>query len=333
MLHTAAARVVLAVSTLLLVVGGAGGTLLSTWSSLTSGNFSINELDPNTGAQGKTLYVSSQFQEFFAITPGIDYANKRVFLPTLGQPGDPRFPTVLLGFKISGSVATLVTRVAVPNAYSVAVQYDPVTDRVFIVSLPLTAQSGAPPPVISVGYVDLKTNVYSNFTVLNPGMVPSEAGIGGGSSVLLAGKRLLVLGTMSGSSSDRKGYLSLVNLVTGTVTDVPLGKYITASMTLNTRTNEIDAMLMTSVGLNLTFCRVQPTGQVTPVHVWSDLAFAFVVGSLATMDSANNRLYSVMGSGGGPPVALVTIDTTTGLRLNAAYFQRRQPQSLFYLPN
>jgi len=310
------------------------GTLLSSWSPF-AGSISLNELDPQTGQQGKQLYASPEFQQFFAMTPAIDYANKRAFIATFGQPGD-RFPTVLLGFDFSKSPnATLVTRVALPNAYVMSLQYDPVNDRVFVISTPLKNEEKDPPTItIPVGYVDLRSNTFKNFTNLPAGVIPSEGGIGGGASIVMSNKRLIAVACMTQQPSPSRKYsLVLINMDSGQITNVPfLANYIPVAMALNTKTNQIMALFSNTTISPLTFGTIDIAGKITSIRKWTSLSFVFVVGSMSTMDSEDNKMYTVLGNGAGPPVALVTIDTTTGERLNAAYFSSKQPKSIFYLP-
>ncbi|ELR24693.1 uncharacterized protein ACA1_173210 [Acanthamoeba castellanii str. Neff] len=63
---------------------------------------------------------------------------------------------------------------------------------------------------------------------------------------------------------------------------------------------------------------------------WNSTSLEFVVGSLSAFDSESAQFYSLVGSGGGPPVALVTVSAKSGEVENAVYFRNRaQPAGLF----
>jgi hypothetical protein len=105
------------------------------------------------------------------------------------------------------------------------------------------------------------------------------------------------------------------------------------------------------------------SGKVSVISKWNSTSLEFVVGSLSAFDSESAQFYSrtlcyhlylfiyiylfvyyhfyqfvnfmlfccaVVGSGGGPPVALVTVSAKSGEVENAVYFRNRaQPAGLF----
>ena len=92
------------------------------------------------------------------------------------------------------------------------------------------------------------------------------------------------------------------------------------------------------------------------INQWNVTSLDFVVGSLVAYDTTSAQLYSrtpppshplavrtrasfltfadtdiVIGSGNGPPVALVSASTTSGQLEHYSYFQTNQPSGLFCL--
>ena len=55
----------------------------------------------------------------------------------------------------------------------------------------------------------------------------TQKGVGGSASVLLANKRLLAMGTMD---ENLKGFITLISLVTGKVTDIPIRPFTLVTM-------------------------------------------------------------------------------------------------------
>lgn len=302
--------------------GTAASPLKAVWTGW-SGFLNITQLDPSTGVEGGVLFASDQMMQLFPLSPAVDRRSQRLFVPLAGQ-----FSGMVGVFDLSvPGKATFQKVIPTFGEMFYAIQYDSVRDTVWLV----TANSpDGRPFVVSV---DLASGKATNVTSLPDGFLPAIQGIGGGPALIDEKNRELVLSAMQHPNQNDMSYSLLkFNLDTHRFSSIPLPDLWPGAMAKDEKSGRVYALLHSSDRSQrlISFGTVDSTsGKIAVISKWNSTALVFVVGSLSAFDSASAQFYSVMGSGGGPPVALVTVSAKSGKVENAAYFNTAQPAGLF----
>jgi len=188
-------------------------------------------------------------------------------------------------------------------------------------------------PIFQVGTIDIQAKHYQELTTLPEGHGVST--IAGTAYALDATSRLLAVSTV-GFQDDQTGHIDMVNLVNGVVQSFP-----------QQSTNRLQGLLFAHDKFFILYAasnsRHMTTGifypsnnSIVPLSQWPDNSLIFTIDGVTISDPSSNVAYSIIGSGGGPPVALVTFDDVNGQFGKGAIFpgsgeNYNQPMYIFML--
>jgi len=325
------------------------GSLFGSWGNpFTAVPLTITQIDPLTGEKGPVLFTeSSQYAQMFSISPAVDENTLTIYLPLLNQAGsaqqDPKgtWPAVLRGYRFANGNFTVVSSTPLPYGNVMVTQFDQKSGRIYCLSAPLqdsflqrsaenrfTAQ-----PVMFFGYVDPVAQKYYAISQLS--IAPAVAGLGGVAAALFSPGGVLLVSTMTPQNGTvpPQPAISLVSLTTGAIKHTSILNRIPEALAIKTRTRNVYGLFSSLTSpFNMTVGVVdRTTGTPHYLPTWPNKDLVFVVGALSAIDANTNVLYSLMGSGEGPPVALVTVDLHQGNILRYKYFGQHQPHSLWQL--
>jgi len=291
------------------------------------------------------LYSNKDIGIFGSSKIAIDEKNKVIYMPVLSAAAP--ISSAIYGFDVSGDTPIIVSKVDLPF-FVVSTQFDPVNGKVVVIGIYFLfghnedwkrqlLQKGFPElkenDTVEIGLADPKTGQYESLFVLPNNVFPGYFGIiPGGTSTVSEKNHLFVFPTATRVSEDKLSWgVSTLNLDTKEYKTFTEENYEPVIMEWNGDVLQtVNNVLADNRHLNWGTLDLQ-TGQITEKLAYTDPRFVFVVGGLSTVDLIAGKLYSIIGSGGGPPVAIVTIDTKTGEMLENHYFTF-QPNYLVFVP-
>jgi len=292
----------------------------------------------SAGERGPLLFSSKEHLILFPVTPALDRAGQRLFVPLAGLEGH----SIVLGVfdlsKANLGVVTLEKTLPLVGSYFFSVHYDPAGEQVLLVATDLKATSAAKEGLndvvgIWVEAVDLKSGTAKKLSTLPDDLVLAVGNIGGAPVAFDEKFRLLALPTRKAqkTQSTDEIYWSQFYLLTQKWSSQQLTSFLPVALHGSGASTFalLNPVSAPSGQSPLSFGTIEvPTGKVSIISKWNSTEFVFAVGSMAAYDEDSAHFYSVMGTGTNTHVALVSVSTKSGQAEASPFFASSQPSGL-----
>eukprot|EP01120_Amphizonella_sp_Union-15-10_P015513 TRINITY_DN8003_c0_g1_i1.p1 TRINITY_DN8003_c0_g1~~TRINITY_DN8003_c0_g1_i1.p1 ORF type:complete len:322 (-),score=50.60 TRINITY_DN8003_c0_g1_i1:119-1084(-) len=294
------------------------GKLLGFYFNFSAPNdtFSLWELDPLSGSRLTKIFEADwSFLGSLQITKD----NKQnVFFPILSL----TLGSIVIGLNLSSSIPEIICQVQLPYSV-VSMEFDTKTSTLIVIQL---AQDHA-----SIAYIDPYKGSYSTVANFTSSFFPAYFGfIPGGTCAIYPPKNLFVFPTMTVLNQSFEFYVSTMDLISFEIRNFKQTDLEAAVMKF------WDGELVTIItngnqnGLSWGYFDFEK-GVLVKKFDYHLENFVFVVGGIGTVSPPLKVLYTVLGNGKGPPVALTRVNLDSGLLEGYSYFISPHPQPTFLL--
>jgi len=286
--------------------------------------FSVAELDPTTGRYIEpVLYTNNSLEILFGGNSAFDTTRGLWFMQVYSPS-----PTIIALNMTNVNQINLIYEFPVPFEVFV-IEFDEQMNQLIIAGVNLEHTTDFN---VLVGVIDMNSLTFKQIAKL-----PTDhffLTVSGSASCLDPISRLLFIGTGNQIEDPPQYFIDTVNIDTGSVNSyIQSDQYIQSFVCTS---GQIYAFLSNSTGVStISVALVDPLSvELTVFNAWDAYPnLVFVVNGIAV--AAENKIYSIIGSGFSIPVALVTISLPSANILEYHYFQTSgmftQPQYIQFI--